>query len=68
MCVHPASRWSAGADACGLGFVTASLLVDVVDLTTAAILGSVGLDAAEVRRPPPSSGTNDERAARGRAG
>ena len=38
------------AEASGLGILTASLLVDVVDLTTAAILGSVGLDAVEIRR------------------
>jgi hypothetical protein len=50
MCAHPASRCSAVAEASGLGVLTASLLVDVVDLTTAAILGSVGLDTVEVRR------------------
>jgi hypothetical protein len=38
------------AEASGLGPLTASLLVDVVDVTTAAVLGSVGLDAVEIRR------------------
>jgi hypothetical protein len=38
------------AEASGLGTLTASLLVDVVDITTAATLGSVGLDAVEIRR------------------
>jgi hypothetical protein len=38
------------AEATGLGFLTAALLVDVVDIVTAAILGSVGLDAVEIRR------------------
>jgi hypothetical protein len=38
------------AEASGLGLLTASLLVDVVDITTAATLGSVGLDAIEIRR------------------
>ena len=38
------------AEASGLGVLTAALLVDAVDLTTAAILGSVGLDAIEIRR------------------
>jgi hypothetical protein len=37
------------AEASGLGVLTAALLVDCVDLVTAAILGSVGLDAVEVR-------------------
>jgi hypothetical protein len=38
------------AEASGLGLLTASLLVDVVDVMTAAALGSVGLDAVEIRR------------------
>jgi hypothetical protein len=38
------------AESSGLGLLTASLLVDVVDITTAAVLGSVGLDAVEIRR------------------
>ena len=38
------------AEASGLGILTASLLVDAVDITTAALLGSVGLDAVEIRR------------------
>jgi hypothetical protein len=41
---------AAVAEASGLGILTAGLLVDVVDLATAAILGSVGLDAVEIRR------------------
>ena len=38
------------AEATGLGILTAALLVDVVDVSTAAILGSVGLDRVEIRR------------------
>ena len=38
------------ADASGLGILTAALLVDLVDISTAAILGAVGLDAVEIRR------------------
>jgi hypothetical protein len=38
------------AEASGLGILTASLLVDVIDVVTAGALGSVGLDHVEVRR------------------
>lgn len=38
------------AEASGLGLLTASLVVDLVDVSTAAILGAVGLDQIEVRR------------------
>jgi hypothetical protein len=36
--------------ASGLSPLTAALVVDLVDVSTAAILGHVGLDAIEVRR------------------
>jgi hypothetical protein len=36
--------------ASGLSPLTAALVVDIVDVTTAAILGHVGLDAIEIRR------------------
>ena len=38
------------AEASGLGLLTASLVVDLVDVTTAAMLGAVGLNSIEVRR------------------
>ena len=38
------------ADVSGLGLLTAGLIVDLVDVTTAAQLGAVGLSAIEVRR------------------
>lgn len=38
------------AEASGLGLLTASLVVDLVDVSTAAILGAVGLDHVEVHR------------------
>ena len=49
----PARRATAAAivaEASGLGILTAGLLVDVVDVATAAVLGSVGLDHVEMRR------------------
>jgi hypothetical protein len=38
------------AEASGLGILTAALVVDLVDVTTAAILGAVGLDHVEARQ------------------
>jgi hypothetical protein len=38
------------AEASGLGILAASLLIGDVDVMTAAALGSVGLDAVEIRR------------------
>jgi hypothetical protein len=37
------------AEASGLGLLTASLVVDLVDVTTAAMLGAVGLRSIEIR-------------------
>ena len=38
------------AEASGLSILTAGLVVDLVDITTAAVLASVGLDDVEIRR------------------
>jgi hypothetical protein len=38
------------AEVSGLGILSAALLVDVADVATAAILGTVGLDHVEIRR------------------
>jgi hypothetical protein len=38
------------AEVSGLGLLTASLVVDLVDVTTAAGLGAVGLNHIEIRR------------------
>jgi hypothetical protein len=49
----PARRATAAAivaEASGLGILTATLLIDVVDVVTAGALGSVGLDHVEIRR------------------
>ena len=37
-------------DASGLSILTAGLVVDLIDVSTAAILGAVGLDQIEIRR------------------
>lgn len=38
------------ANITGLSPLTAALVVDLVDITTAGILGATGLDSVEVRR------------------
>jgi hypothetical protein len=38
------------AEASGLGLLTAALVVDLVDIATAATLGAAGLSSIEVRR------------------